>query len=103
MKMSKMIKSAAVLLIPLVAGATALANPQQYERVAPGERYVYVWVTGSKIPQKVKISPIGTTAFNAMSVWDRRQINQTGRGTAEDVLRQDPSISVISGHGGPGW
>ena len=99
MKMSKITKSAASLLILSVAATTAFANPQRSETVPPaGERYAYVWVTGSRIPQKVKISPIGTNTDSAMSVWDRRQINQTGRGTAEDVLRQDPSVSIRLGH-----
>ena len=99
MKMSSMMKSTAVLLAVSVAATTAFAGPQKQEQVPPkGERYAYVWVTGSRIPQKVKISPIGTNTVSAMSVWDRRQINQTGRGTAEDVLRQDPSVSIRLGH-----
>jgi len=99
MKMSSMMKSTAVLLAVSVAATTAFAGPQKQEQVRPkGERYAYVWVTGSNIPQKVKISPIGTNTVSAMSVWDRRQINQTGRGTAEDVLRQDPSVSIRLGH-----
>ena len=98
MKMSKIIKSAALLLILSVAATSAFANPQRSERVLPaGERYAYVWVTGSRIPQKLRISPIGTPTFNALSVWDRRQINQTGRGTTEGVLVQDPSVRVILG------
>jgi outer membrane cobalamin receptor len=99
MKMSSMMKSTAVLLAVSVAATTAFAGPQKQEQVPPkGERYAYVWVTGSNIPQKVKISPIGTNTVSAMSVWDRRQINQTGRGTAEDVLRQDPSVNIRLGH-----
>jgi hypothetical protein len=99
MKMSKITKSAASLLILSVAATTAFANPQRSEAVPPaGERYAYVWVTGSRIPQKVRISPIGTLTFNALSVWDRRQINQTGRGSTEGVLVQDPSVRVILNH-----
>jgi hypothetical protein len=100
MKISGMMKSAmAALLILSVAASAAFAGPQKQEQVPPkGERYAYVWVTGSRIPEKVKISPIGTNTVSAMSVWDRRQINQTGRGTAEDVLRQDPSVSIRLGH-----
>jgi hypothetical protein len=101
MKMSKMIKSASLMLIMSIAATAAFANPQGNDRVTPrGERYAYVWVTGSRIPQRVKISPIGTPTFNALSIWDRRQINQTGRGTAEDVLRQDPSLSISLGRPG---
>ena len=100
MKTSKIMKSLAALLILSVVETTAFGGPQRVEQAAPqkGERYAYVWLTGSKIPQKVKISPIGTPSFSALSEWDRRQINQTGRSTAEDILRQDPSISVRLGH-----
>jgi hypothetical protein len=98
MKISGMIKSAVVLVIVSVVASAAFGGSQRYEQVpAPGERYAYVWVLGSRIPQRVKISPIGTPSFNALSEWDRRQINRTGRGTAEDVLRQDPSLRIM-GH-----
>jgi len=60
MKMSKIINSAALLLILSVAATSAFANPQRSERVPPaGERYAYVWVSGSRIPQKLRISPSG--------------------------------------------
>ena len=100
MKMSKIMKPSAVLLILSAIATAAFAGPQRVEQAPPqtGERYAYVWVLGSRIPQKVKISPIGTPSFSALSEWDRRQINQTGRGTAEGVLRNDPSVSVRLGH-----
>jgi len=96
MKMSKIMKPSAVLLILSAIATAAFAGPQRVEQAPPqtGERYAYVWVLGSRIPQKVKISPIGTPSFSALSEWDRRQINQTGRSTAADILRQDPSLSV---------
>jgi outer membrane cobalamin receptor len=103
MKMSKLIKTAGLVSMLAVA-ATAVAGPQKVEKVVPvkGEPgYAYVWVTGSRIPQKIKISPIGTETFSSLSVWDRRQINQTGRQTVEGVLKQDPSASVIL-HGAGG-
>lgn len=101
MKISNMVRSGAALLLLSVAAAPAFAGPQKREKVEPqSQRYEYVWVTGSRIPQRVKISPIGTPTFSALSVWDRRQINQTGRGTTEGVLKQDPSVSVMLGHGG---
>ena len=94
MKMSKLVKVAVSLLILAVATTEAFGNPQRDQR---GDRYVYVWVTGSRIPQKVKVTPIGTNTVSAMSVWDRRQINQTGRVTTEGVLAQDPSVRVTLG------
>jgi len=96
MKISKVIKWAAALSMLSVVATPVFAGPQKSEvMVSPeGERYAYVWVTGSRIPQKIKISPIGTTSFSALSEWDRRQINRTGRGTVEGVLREDPSVSI---------
>lgn len=99
MNISSIIKSVAVLLMLSVAAGSAFAGPQKQVQVVPqGQRYAYVWVTGSRIPQKVKISPIGTPTFNSLSVWDRRQIYQTGRNTTEGVLAQDPTVHVIMGH-----
>jgi hypothetical protein len=104
MKISSTIKFAAVLLILSVVASTAFAGGQKEQVVVPppAERYAYVWVTGSKIPQRVKISPIGTTTFNSLTVWDRRQINQVGPGrfTTEGVLKLDPAVSVRMGHAG---
>jgi hypothetical protein len=101
MNISNMIKPAAAWLILSVVATSAFAGGQKVEQVVvpPPPGYAYVWVTGSRIPQRVKISPVGTTTFNSLSVWDRRQINQTGRQTTEGVLAQDPSVRVIMGHG----
>ena len=92
MKMSSMMKSTAVLLAVSVAATTAFAGPQKQEQVPPkGERYAYVWVTGSRIPQRVKISPIGTPTFNALSIWDRasgEELFGRVRREAHDALRR---------------
>jgi len=75
---------------------SAFAGPQNNQgqvTQSKGERYAYVWVTGSRIPQKVKISPIGTTSFSPLSEHDRRQINQTRGGTVQQALSNEPSIS----------
>ena len=100
MKTSKLVKVAASLLILAVA-TTAFASPQRDESGSMGavqrDQYVYVFVTGSRIPQKVKIKPVGTATVSPMSVWTRREINQTGRETTEGVLAQDPSVRVILG------
>src|SRR6266849_6209161 len=94
MKTSKLAKAGALLLILAVASTEALANPQN-DRV--GDRYAYVFVTGSRIPQKVKVKPVGTATVSPLSVWTRREIDQTGRFTTEGVLKQDPSVRVILG------
>jgi hypothetical protein len=95
MKISKLIKTAGLVSILAIAG-TALAGPQRVEKVVPikGQPgYAYVWVTGSRIPQKVKISPIGTTTHSPLSEYDRRQVNWTRGGTVQQALGNEPSLS----------
>ena len=96
MKTSKLAKVGTLVLILAVIATGAFASPNEQ----PNDRYAYVWVTGSWIPQKVRIKPIGTNGFSSMSNWNRREIDQTGRVTTEGVLAQDPSLRVILG--GPG-
>ena len=94
MKTSKIVKSLAVLLS--VVAIPAFAGPQRVEQVVPikGQPgYAYVWVTGSRIPQKVKISPIGTLTQSPLSEYDRRQLNWTRGGTAREALQNEPSLS----------
>ena len=96
MKISGVMKWAAALLLLSVVATSAFAGPQnQQVQVTPnrGERYAYVWVTGSRIPQKVKISPIGTPTQSPLSEYDRRQINRTRGGTVQQALSNEPSLS----------
>jgi hypothetical protein len=67
-----------------------------------GNKYAYVTVTGSFIPQKVKIHRIGTKTASPVRVYDRQEIDQMGRFTTEDVLAEDPSINTIRGRPGGG-
>jgi hypothetical protein len=98
MKMSKLAKLGMLILILAVVATGTFASPNEQSN----NRYAYVWVTGSWIPQKVKIKPIGTNTASAMSVWTRREIDQTGRQTTEGVLAQDPDLHVILGRPGSG-
>jgi SRSO17 transposase len=96
MKTSKIMKSLAALLILSVVATTAFGGSQRVEQVVPikGQPgYAYVWVTGSRIPQKVKISPIGTLTQSPLSEYDRRQLNWTRGGTARESLQNEPSLS----------
>src|SRR6058998_4202690 len=96
MKISGVLKSAAVLLLLSAVAISAFAEPQNNQVQVTqnrGERYAYVWVTGSKIPQKVKISPIGTLTQSPLSEYDRRQINRTRGGTVRQALGNEPSLS----------
>jgi hypothetical protein len=56
-----------------------------------------VFITGSLIPQRVKVLPIGTTTVSPVRVIDRRQIDWTGRPTTPGALINEPSVHII-GH-----
>ena len=95
MNISKLIITVG-LALSLTVAASAIAGPQRVEKVVPiqGEPgYAYVWVVGSRIPQKVKISPIGTLTHSPQSEYDRRQINWTRGGTVRQALQNEPSLS----------
>ena len=96
MKTSKLAGTLALILAVIATGAFAAPNERS------NDHYAYVWVTGSWIPQKVKIKPVGTNAASPLSVWTRREIDQTGRVTTEGVLAEDPSVRVILGRAGTG-
>ena len=59
----------------------------------------YVVLTGSYIPQKVVVRSIGTNTTDPRRIYNRNEIDKTGRVTTEGVLRLDPSLTVVSGHG----
>jgi hypothetical protein len=82
----------------LVAG-TVLADPlvnQTPQRKQKVEEQT-IFVTGSLIPQRVQLRPIGTTTVSPIRIIDRHEIDQTGRRTTAGVLINEPSLRVI-GH-----
>ena len=102
MKSSRLITAATVLALVAFVSATK-ASARDRRNHNDQERYAYVMVTGSNIPQKVKIKNIGTTTTSPMRNYDRDEIDKTGRFTTEEVLRTDPSITVRGfGQAGPG-
>jgi len=99
MRPSNLFRGAALMLVLAISGATAaLADDPPNKQF--GNKYVFV--TGSLIPQKVKIKSIGTATFSPVRIYNRREIDQTGRFTTEGVLAQDPDLQVRMGHAGPG-
>jgi hypothetical protein len=56
----------------------------------------YVVLTGSYIPQKVVVRSIGTDTTDPRRIYNRSEIDKTGRVTTEGVLRLDPSLTVHS-------
>ena len=78
---------------------TVLADPRPNQ--APKRKQKVeertVFVTGSLIPQRVKLRPIGTTTVSPVRIIDRREIDGTGRFTTPGAFVNEPSVRVI-GH-----
>jgi hypothetical protein len=91
--------SVAILVAANILGGTALADPttnQTSERKQKVEERA-IFVTGSLIPQRVKLQPIGTTTVSPIRIIDRHEIDWTGRQTTPGALINDPSVRII-GH-----
>jgi hypothetical protein len=56
-----------------------------------------VFVTGSLIPQRIKLKRIGTTTVSPVRIIDRQEIDATGRRTTRGALITDPSVRIV-GH-----
>jgi len=90
---------AATLVLASVLAGTVLADPpinQSSKRKQKVEERA-ISITGSLIPQRVKLRPIGTTTVSPIRIIDRREIDQTGRRTTPGAFVNEPSVRVI-GH-----
>ena len=96
MKTLKLALGMAVVSLVGIGTLTAdpLAQAVSGEKKA-GEREKLVFVTGSRIPQRVKVKAIGTNTTSPVRVYTRAEIERTGRFTTEGILAQDPSITII--------
>ena len=92
-------ESAAILLATSMFAGTVLADP----KVKPAPEHNQkveervIFVTGSLIPQRVKLLPIGTTTVSPVRVIDRHEIDWTARPTTPGAFVNEPSVRVI-GH-----
>ena len=82
--------AACLLARPLFADSPSKRDSQREEEVA-------VFVTGSLIPQRVKVRRIGTKTQSPLRVIDRGEIDKTGRFTTPGSLVNEASMRVI-GH-----
>ena len=91
--------SAITLIVASMLAVTVLADPtvNQTSRRKQKVEERTIFVTGSLIPQRVKLQPIGTTTVSPVRIIDRREIDQTGRRTTPGALINEPSLRVI-GH-----
>ena len=58
---------------------------------------VAVFITGSLIPQRVKIRAVTSNTTSPLRVIDRREIDQTGRRTTPGAFINEPAVRII-GH-----
>src|SRR5438876_1895806 len=98
--MRKLLASSAASLIAagMLAGTAVGGNPA--DKVSKQKEHANekaVFVTGSLIPQRVKLKRIGTTTVSPIRIIDRREIDETGRRTTRGALITDPSVRVL-GH-----
>jgi hypothetical protein len=82
-----------MLAVAVLADPPVNQTPRREQKVE--ERTIFV--TGSLIPQRVKLQPIGTTTVSPVRIIDRREIDQTGRQTTPGALINEPSLRAI-GH-----
>jgi hypothetical protein len=75
----------------VLADPTGNQAPKHKQKVE--ERTVFV--TGSLIPQRVKLRPITTATLSPVRVIDRHEIDWTGRQTTPGALINDPSVRII--------
>jgi hypothetical protein len=92
-------KSAAILIATSMAAGTLFADPKvkQTSKINQKVEEQAVFITGSLIPQRIKVLPIGTTTVSPIRVIDRHQIDWAGRPTTPGAFINEPSVRVI-GH-----
>jgi hypothetical protein len=88
-----LLRCAVTLIVAGLLGNAALGGKPIDQRA--NERTVFI--TGSLIPQRIKLKPIGTTTVSPVRIIDRREVDQTGRQTTRGVLIADPSVRAV-GH-----
>ena len=81
------------ILVSSALGGKPAEQPSK-DKKAADERTVFV--TGSLIPQRIKLKRIGTTTISPIRIIDRQEIDATGRQTTRGMLVADPSVRIIS-------
>src|SRR5438552_7560830 len=91
--------SVTALIAASILAGPALADPpvKHTSERKQKEQEVTVFVTGSLIPQRVKLRRVGTNTVSPVRVIDRNEVDQTGRFTTPGAFVNDPSVRII-GH-----
>jgi hypothetical protein len=91
--------SATVVLASIAVAGSSPERPAREQKKNEQEKLVFV--TGSNIPQRIKVKAIGTETVSPLRVYKRDEIDRMGRFTTEGIVAQDPSLRVVGG-GAPG-
>ena len=91
--------SVTILVVTSMFAGTALADPKVKQTSKHNQKAEEraVFITGSLIPQRIKVQPIGTTTVSPVRVIDRHEIDWTARPTTPGAFINEPSVRVI-GH-----
>ena len=97
--MKTLISSTATAIIAALFAGTVLADPNINQASKPKQKVEEraILITGSLIPQRVKLEPIGTKTVSPVRIIDRHEIDGTGRRTTAGAFINEPSVRVI-GH-----
>ena len=97
--MKTLISSTATAIIAALFAGTVLADPNINQASKPKQKVEEpaIFITGSLIPQRVKLEPIGTKTISPVRIIDRHEIDGTGRRTTAGAFINEPSVRVI-GH-----
>lgn len=83
-----------LVAIALLAGNTFAGKPAHQVSDENEITEQTIFVTGSLIPKRIKLRPIGTTTVSPVRIIDHREISQTGRLTTPGIFVVDPSVRV---------
>ena len=91
--------SVTILVATSMFAGTVLADPKVKQTSKHNQKAEEraVFITGSLIPQRIKVQPIGTTTVSPVRVIDRHEIDWTARPTTPGAFINEPSVRVI-GH-----
>jgi hypothetical protein len=92
-------KTAAILLATSMFAGTVLADPKVKQGSKHNQKVEEqaVFITGSLIPQRVKLQPIGTLTVSPVRIIDRHEIDWIARPTTPGAFINEPSVRII-GH-----
>jgi hypothetical protein len=88
--------TASLIAVVLFSGSALGGKPVDHSSNDPAqsnERAVFI--TGSLIPQRIKLKRIGTTTTSPVRIIDRQEIDATGRQTTRGAFVADPSVRII--------